>query len=190
MELSSSSGAPAHRVGLLYGGDPAYLEDPPDFLDLGEIRELCLIPSPASTSRLLSLALPHGASPPSRRFHCRRRCHEELYIVPGATALKRRRLLSTNVETPEEVLCEGAVRAKEGVFVPHRPHELLPPNLVRLAFLQEEEQGGTGLGAFLLRQLDERQVCERELPAALATEDELVPCEDVEPRPKALGESG
>ena len=55
------------------------------------------------------------------------------------------------METPEEVLREGTVGAKEGVLVPHRPHELFPPNLVRLAFLQEEEQGGTRLGAFLLR---------------------------------------
>jgi hypothetical protein len=39
------------------------------------------------------------------------------------------------VEAPEEILGEGAIGAKEGVLMAYRAHELLPPHLIRLAFL-------------------------------------------------------
>jgi hypothetical protein len=42
----------------------------------------------------------------------------------------------------------------------------------------------------VLRELDERQVRERELATTLAAEDEVVAGKDVEPGPKALAEGG
>ena len=190
MELGGSSRAPAHCMSLLHRGDSCCLEDPPDLLYLGHIRELRLVPGPQAASRLAFPALPQSPSPLSRGLWRRCRRHEQLDVVPGPPALERRRLFATDMEAPEEVLRKGTMGAEEGVPVPQGPHKLLSSNLVRLAFLHQEEQGDTRLGALLLRELKKRQVGESELATALATEDKVVPCEDVEPGPEALEEKG
>jgi hypothetical protein len=122
-------------VRLLYRGHACCLKDLPDLLDLGNTQELRLVPDPVSSSRLACLALPLYASPISRRLRCRRCSYEEPCVVPSLAALERRRLLATNVEALEQILGKGTVGAEEGVLVPYRAYKLLPPNLIRLAFL-------------------------------------------------------
>jgi hypothetical protein len=101
MQLSCSSYAPPHRVRLLYRGHTCRLEDPPDLLNLGDIRELHLVLGPVSSSRFACLALPLRASPISHRLCYRRYCYKEPCVVPAPAALERRRLLATNVEALE-----------------------------------------------------------------------------------------
>src|SRR5271163_539486 len=52
VELGGSSGAPTHRMGLLDRGDACGVEGPPDLIELGDIRQLCLCPLPLSARRL------------------------------------------------------------------------------------------------------------------------------------------